>query len=296
MFVSAWTTALWIGGGAVTRSWTAQQAFRQRADVVYTYAGVRDASGKVLWDLRPDDFEIRDQGRVREIGAFAREIQPFSVAVVLDRSGSYGVGILPARDFLLCLDERDRSSLRTLTEVIRPLTAGPAQLDPLDLFNRRESSPVWAGVEAAILDVSTAPGRRVVFMLTDGWDTESYRVPLDLVRLAHQHDVVLYGGMPASAPSYGKGGMPSEEDYLAARGRNMVKSLAQLTGGRTLEWPGDRHRAQAYMAMRDLADELRRQYLIGFTPSSLDGKHHELEVRVKRRGAQVTSRRGYLAR
>ena len=44
-----------------------------------------------------------------------------------------------------------------------------------------------------------------------------------------------------------------------------------------------------------VADELRRQYVIGFSPAALDGKLHRVEVRVRRPGMKVTARRTYLA-
>lgn len=44
-----------------------------------------------------------------------------------------------------------------------------------------------------------------------------------------------------------------------------------------------------------IAQELRSQYLLGFSPSLLDGKVHRLEVRAKRPGLKTRSRRSYLA-
>jgi Ca-activated chloride channel family protein len=44
-----------------------------------------------------------------------------------------------------------------------------------------------------------------------------------------------------------------------------------------------------------IAQELRSQYLLGFSPAALDGKVHRLEVRVKRSGLKARSRRSYTA-
>ena len=56
------------------------------------------------------------------------------------------------------------------------------------------------------------------------------------------------------------------------------------------------------LTARDLAatftrvvDELHRQYLIGFVPQKLDGKAHDLEVRVKGEGLTARARRSYVA-
>jgi hypothetical protein len=44
-----------------------------------------------------------------------------------------------------------------------------------------------------------------------------------------------------------------------------------------------------------VADELHRQYAMGFSPEKLDGKTHKLEVRVKRDGMTARARRSYVA-
>ena len=44
-----------------------------------------------------------------------------------------------------------------------------------------------------------------------------------------------------------------------------------------------------------VAQELHSQYVIGFTPESLDGKLHALQVRVKRPGMASRARKNYIA-
>ena len=44
-----------------------------------------------------------------------------------------------------------------------------------------------------------------------------------------------------------------------------------------------------------VAQELHSQYVVGFTPSQLDGKVHKLVVRVKQAGMTGRARRSYLA-
>ena len=48
--------------------------------------------------------------------------------------------------------------------------------------------------------------------------------------------------------------------------------------------------------MARIAEELRHQYLIGFTPRAFDGRIHELEVRVTGPGLKATARNSYRAR
>jgi hypothetical protein len=44
-----------------------------------------------------------------------------------------------------------------------------------------------------------------------------------------------------------------------------------------------------------VANELLSQYVLGFSPATLDGKLHKLEVRVKHPGAIARTRKSYLA-
>jgi VWFA-related protein len=45
----------------------------------------------------------------------------------------------------------------------------------------------------------------------------------------------------------------------------------------------------------EIVQQLRQQYVLGFTPKEFDGKRHKLEVRVKRRGVDVQARKSYVA-
>jgi Ca-activated chloride channel family protein len=44
-----------------------------------------------------------------------------------------------------------------------------------------------------------------------------------------------------------------------------------------------------------IAQELHSQYVMGFSPETLDGKVHKLEVRVKRPGMTARARKSYVA-
>jgi hypothetical protein len=46
---------------------------------------------------------------------------------------------------------------------------------------------------------------------------------------------------------------------------------------------------------RRVANELHHQYALGFTPSALDGKMHDLQVKIADPGAIVRARKRYLA-
>lgn len=75
-------------------------------------------------------------------------------------------------------------------------------------------------------------------------------------------------------------------------GANTLRRIAADTGGRAIVNTND-PTGQLEGVMADAS----AYYLLGYTPTRRgnDGKFHEIEVRVKRRGVRVTARRGYWA-
>src|SRR3954468_14184778 len=68
------------------------QAFKASTDVVTIQASVRDGRGRVLSGLTPADFEIRDNGELRQILSLRSDRQsPLSLALLVDMSGSMQV-------------------------------------------------------------------------------------------------------------------------------------------------------------------------------------------------------------
>lgn len=79
---------------------------------------------------------------------------------------------------------------------------------------------------------------------------------------------------------------------VAFGGDDTLRRIAYETGGRAIvntNNPADQ--------LQNIIDDASAYYLIGYTPSRTanDGKYHRIEVKVKRRGVKVTSRRGYWA-
>ena len=71
-----------------------------------------------------------------------------------------------------------------------------------------------------------------------------------------------------------------------------LKRLAEETGGGYFELDKSDELAGTFTRV---AQELHSQYVLGFTPTALDGKVHRLMVRGKRPGLLVRARRSYLA-
>src|SRR5438270_531730 len=74
-------------GGAL-RARQAQPPFTAGTQTVAVYATVTNAQGRLVPDLGRDDFTVDDEGKRQELTLFANDIQPITVVMLLDRSGS----------------------------------------------------------------------------------------------------------------------------------------------------------------------------------------------------------------
>ena len=263
------------------------QQFRSNVNTVEVYATVVDSNGRLVPDLTAEDFEIRDNGRPQKIDVFAQGTQPITIAVMVDESPSVDLARprleAAVQEFSRRFLPGDRGTLGAFSHLVRIERGLHESLTPLiaNVFGGRPRFPsgtaLWDALDEARDAVRTEPGRRVVLMLTDANDNCSLTDPVQVVTR-----IVREGTMVYAIGVRGTTGLPSTD----------LRTVTRDSGGFYFELkPADDLAA----TFGRVADELHRQYVIGFTPASLDGKVHELEVRAKRRGLTVRSRRFYIA-
>jgi VWFA-related protein len=71
-----------------------------------------------------------------------------------------------------------------------------------------------------------------------------------------------------------------------------LKKLAEDTGGGFFLLKRTSDLGETFTRV---AQELHSQYVLGFSPESLDGKIHKLDVRVKKAGMNAQARKTYVA-
>jgi len=154
-------------------------------------------------------------------------------------------------------------------------------------------------------------GRRVVLVFTDGADRpgndRATNISLgDLMKRAREEDVMVYGvGLAGRMPmggmgrrgGYGGGRYPPPPGGWSPAGRTQkpdegLSKLAAESGGGYFELESTDDLGSTFARV---ADELHRQYAMGFSPEKLDGKTHKLEVRVKKPGMTARARKSYVA-
>ena len=287
-----------------------QAPIRSGARTVSVYATVSDNQGRLLTDLTRDEFEVYDNGRRQNITLFESGIQPITVVMLLDRSGSMAVNFklveVAATQFVSKMLPRDKARIGSF--------ASRVQIDPRDFTGSQDEllrilstelqpagpTPLWNAVNVGITALLRQEGRRVILVFTDGVDRpmNNSSVSLrDVMKRSQQEDVMVYAiGLASRFPAGGRSGRGNRsggglQRFFVQEPDEGLKKIAAESGGGYFELTSANDLASTFARV---ADELHQQYLLGYEPPSLDGKTHKIDVKVKRI-ASVRARRSYVA-
>jgi VWFA-related protein len=264
---------------------------------------VRDAHGKVVRNLTKGDFQVVDSGFSRQIQDFYAGDSPVSVAILLDISGSMGVGgnMDRARDAVRTVlahlhTAGDEAALYTFDSALHeavPFTTDLDRIRALTLAGRPWGlTSLYDAVGATAKAVGDRENRhRAVLVITDGVDTYSRLTAPQVSGIASSIDVPVYL-LTVVNPLDHPGG---EYSVIDAAGEHTstatLADLARWTGGDMRICSMPEHTAAA---VEDLFGELRYQYLITFEPGLTPG-WHPLEIRTRNKNLVVHARGGYVA-
>ena len=292
-----------------------QPTFKTGARTVAIYATVTDAQGRLVPDLAREDFEIYDNGKLQPLTVFSSDVQPITVVMMLDRSGSmvgnFGLVQAAGEAFVKRLEPADKAKVGSFADKVQidPETFTSNQDELIRILRTRLQekgpTPLWNAVDASINALLPESGRRVVLVFTDGDDNPmNFKLKnmsvMDVMLRAQQGDVMVYAVGLESAGQAGLGGAGGGGfggggfgGALGSRGPDPgLPAIAGDTGGGYFELRRAEDLASTFARV---ADELHRQYALGFEPSKLDDKMHKIEVKVKKPGMKVRARKNYRA-
>ena len=284
---------------------------------------VRDKGGRYILDLTKREFNIYEDGIRQNIEFFGTVEEPFSVALVLDTSGSTAAQLdyikASAIAFIDSLRPHDKVMVIGFSDSVEVKCEMTGDRDVLYQAVRSLSSgeftQVYEAVYTAVWEkLQGISGRKAVILFTDGIDTASSEIigedTLDAV--VESEDVIIYairyntradverklekkvvGGEFIEGnkriPWYQK---QQELDRAYKEADEYLQQLTQLSGG-IIERADELIDLKG--SFRRLADELRQQYLLGYYPTNKDkvDKDRRLEVTVTRPGLRVRARPVY---
>lgn len=293
----------------------AQPTFKGVTRTVAVYATAMDANGRLAPDLTREHFQVYDNGKLQTLSVFANDIQPITVVMLLDRSGSmrenFELVEQASEEFVREMLPGDKARIGSFSNRI--------QIDPRDFTSDRDEllgilrtqlqeegpTPLWNAINVGITALLHQQGRRVILVFTDGADRPMNDSPNNnslrsVMRRAEEEDVMVYAiglaGMNIglhAGPPIGRGMRRSAPGLSAERPDEGLPKIAQATGGGYFELTST---SDLPATFKRVAEELHHQYVLGFTPAVLDGKLHRLEVRASgAAGTTVRARRSYRA-
>ena len=289
------TSVILAASSSEQRRRRTDDVFRSGIDLVQMSATVVDEDGRLVGDLRREDFEVFEDAERQTITHFTRDRVPLSVGVVLDVSQSmYGQRIDDAR---LALDRFVADLLDPEDEVFvivfnhTPRVEVGWTLGPRQLRNRLDDIRPYGGtsiydamMEALPLFDVRQHQRAAVVLISDGSDTGSHSNVRDVRRLLRRSDAFVYA-IAIDAP-----------DTRPINDRVNPFALREMTsesGGYT-EVVHDS--PELGPATARIADELNHQYTLSYMSSRpADGSYRSIRLRVVGREYRVRTRRGYVA-
>jgi len=281
--------------------------------LVHLVAAVMDRRNKFVTNLTQNDFQVFEDGKQQRITFFSTQADlPLRIAMLLDTSNSIRDRLHfeqdAATDFLYNVIRRNKDEAFLMTfdnqpEVIQDYTD---DLDQLSSVIQKQNAGGGTALNDAIylaserLADAPAPSgpdkdvRRIMVVISDGDDNLSDHALSDAIEMADRSGVSVYTISTNNDWVTVDENTETSHKYEYTAGDNVLRELADETGGRSFFPFRIDDLAQSFL---DIGNELRSQYLIGYSPpyKEADGQFHHVDLRVERKGLIVRSRKGYFA-
>jgi VWFA-related protein len=277
-----------------------QPTFRATVQLV-TVPVVVTSTGRdklITSGLNASDFRIFEDGVEQRVSVFTQDRRAASICVVVDASGSMAVahrhelGITALQQVVRALTVDDEVAIvrfadHTLTQLpwTRRLDARKAtwRLDP-DAGLVVNSSITDAVTYALNLIDRAANPRRVILVISDGYENNSVTPLSRVARTRAQSEAIVYAFNPSGPIESAPGG-----GSLA----NVLPQIVGDSGGVMLNIANE---AEASLAAQTLLSELNFQYTLGYESARpMDGSYRRIKVDIDVPGLVARHRGGYLA-
>jgi VWFA-related protein len=282
-------------------------------DVVSVLASVRDKKGALIPSLQKDDFTVLEDGKPQTIKYFTKETDlPLTIGLLVDVSRSqenlidiersaatqFFSSVLRKKDlaFLISFGEEcellqdSTGSPRLLTDGLGQLRvssgAGGIHPGPVPTIGQPRGTVLFDAIYLAANEkLKGEVGRKVIVVITDGVDQGSRMTRNQAIEAAQKADAVIYS-IDYEDPRY--------HGMFGPSGEGDLRRMSDETGGHVYKVDRKNTLDQVF---KELQDEMRSQYSIGYTPSnsSKDGAYRHLEIRTSNKDLRVQARKGYYA-
>src|SRR5215510_11125687 len=283
---------------------TSGLTIRLNTDLVVIDVTITDKSGAYVRNLRPEEIQLFEDGQERKINFFAMNDEvalsrPLAVVFALDLSGSLRTDEMTTlRQAAMKFTELMKGdsvfaamSFNYKVKIAQDFTPDPAKIErAFANMNKFEGSTrIYDALDRAITMLNRSaprtrngrPVRRVVVVITDGFDSASIIDRREVIRRANDAGVTIYS---VTLPSFALSPTDSTTRVITPLDASRIVSA---TGGQ--DFSAD---ARDFTPIfKALAEEIRASYALAYYPDSRDGKRHELRIKTSRPGIQIRANR-----
>lgn len=308
-----------------------EEVLRVETTLVTLPVGVFDRNGKLVYDLKRQQFHVYENGVEQQIAYFEPPAdsgnpapdfnsQPLTIALMLDVSDSTESKLeqiqKAALGFVDLLRPADRVMVGAFDKSVQFISDATSDRDAVrNAITRTRTgggTSLFTAVESVINKLNHTAGRKVIVLLTDGVDTSSRGATANsTMRAAEASDTVIY---PIQYDTYGdfadnaaretystgdfgkvahvtRNGEPASEAYK--RATLYLKMLADKTAGHFQYADSLKNLARSF---EQLADKLRQQYTLGYYPKNkvADDRPRQIKVEVAVPRTTVHTRKSYV--
>lgn len=267
------------------------ESIKLRTELVTVDVTLTDKNGNFIRNLKAEDFAIYEDGEFRKLDFFeaseeAALTRPLAVVFALDRSGSIKTEevsrqLEAAETFIKLVRPESLFAViafNTDVRVMQDFTSDPKKIG--QAF-RRIGKPegltrIFATIDRSISMLKRAPRfrgnrrlRRVVIVISDGYDSVDPVDQRDLIQRANDAEVTVYS---ITIPSYMAGTAGQRALTLLD-----VARIVPLTGG--ADFSADA--LDFTPVFKAIAEEIRSSYTLAFYPpekNRRDGRTHKILI------------------
>jgi len=285
-------------------------------NLVSLLASVRDKRGTLINNLTKDDFTLTEDGQPQTIKYFTKETDlPLTIGLLVDVSASQRNLIEIEREaayqfFSQVLRKKDLAFLISFgeeAELLQDFTSSPRLLQaglnglrvnsgvqgihpgPVPTVGQPRGTVLYDAVYLAASDRMTHEvGRKALVLITDGMDEGSRLKIEEAISGAQKADCVIYSIYYVDQSAYyGRG-------YFGGVSDSALRKMSEETGGHVFRVERKHPLPDVF---KELQDEMRSQYSIGYTPTNekKDGSFRRVDLRTNDHNLKVQVRKGYFA-